>query len=158
MTDQDIFEKLFEVSKSSKDPRGVVTACLVQDGSIIAAAASSDDGVRHAEDILFEQCKNNALVLNQEAVLYATLESCNKRSKEGMIDCVTQIIDAGIGSVVFGARDPLQSDQTTERLMAANIFIHQVADPAIVERCAKIFNDSVAAEHKGIDVDLKPES
>lgn len=157
MTDKDVFQHLFTVAKSSKDPRGVVTACLVKNGEIIATAASSDDGVRHAEDVLFKHCRENGIPTDSEVTLYATLEPCNKRSVEGRIDCVTQIIDGGVSEVVFGARDPLQSDETARRLNAAHISIRQSSDSDVVKRSAEIFNESVTDEHKGVDVELKPE-
>ncbi len=156
MTDQDIFQHLFTVAATSKDPRGVVSACLVENGTILASAASSDDGVYHAEDILFAEAAKNGLSLSKQTILYATLEPCGKRSRSGMIDCVTHIIDAGIGEVVFGARDPEQSAFSKTRLPAAGIAIRQVADSTIIQECARIFNTSVTMENARLDVTFKP--
>jgi pyrimidine deaminase RibD-like protein len=117
---------------------------------------SSDDGLRHAEDILFEAATKGGLALGKDVVLYATLEPCSKRSIKGTPDCVTQIIGAGIGSVVFGARDPKQSDETNRRLTETGVSIRQINDLAIVKRCADIFNESVTPEHREVDVTLKP--
>ena len=156
MRDKDIFVHLFEVAKQSKDPRGVVSAALVSDDQILLSAASSDDGVRHAEDILFENARSKNISLDKSIALYATLEPCNKRSRAGMLDCVTQIIDAKIGSVVFGARDPDQSEVTRLRLKEAGVGLQQVHDSEIIRKCAQIFNESVTPEHKETDVTLKP--
>ncbi|MDB5254021.1 MAG: diaminohydroxyphosphoribosylaminopyrimidine deaminase [Parcubacteria group bacterium] len=156
MNEKAIFEHLFAVASQSQDPRGVVSACVVLDGQIVASAASSNDGIRHAEDVLFEDLKKNGIALTKNHILYATLEPCTKRSFEGLIDCTTQIIESGIGKVVFGARDPGQSIVTQKRLSSAGIEIHQTADADIVKHCAEIFNSSVTPEHAGVDVTLKP--
>jgi pyrimidine deaminase RibD-like protein len=156
MNEKAIFEHLFTVASQSQDPRGVVSACVVLDGEIIDSAASSDDGIRHAEDILFENLKKKEIVLSKNHILYATLEPCTKRSFEGLIDCTTQIIESGLGKVVFGVKDPGQSVVTQKRLTAAGIEIHQIEDVDIVKHCAEIFNSSVTPEHVDVDVTLKP--
>lgn len=156
MNEREVFEYLYEVAQKSQDPRGIVSSCVVEDGKIVLSAASSDDGLWHAEDLLFKEAKEQGIVFSKDSVLYATLEPCSKRSKPGMVDCVTGIIEAGIGSVVFGARDPSQSVETTKRLREAGVSIRQTSDAEVIKRSADIFNESVTPEHKDVDVTLKP--
>ena len=158
MNETDIFNHLFSVAAQSKDPRGVVAACLIEDGVILISKASSDDGIHHAEDLLFAECIEKHIPISKNTTLYATLEPCTKRSRSGMTDCVSHIIASGIGHVVFGARDPDHSATAKTRLNEAGISIQQMTDPDVVRRCAKIFNQSVTKDHAGIDVQLKPEN
>ena len=151
MDDKAIFESLFEEAKRSKDPKGVVATCLVVNGDIVANAVSSDDGINHAENVMLSTMKKPP----EGSVLYCTLEPCSKRSNPNMIDCVTDIISAGIKEVVYGASDPKQSDMTKKRLNEAGIILRQVNDLEIIKKCAEIFNDSVSEENIG-SVDLKP--
>ncbi len=128
-----------------------MTTCLAINGSIIAAAVSSDDGIDHAENVMLSAITNAP----EGSVLYCTLEPCSKRSNSGMIDCVTDIIRVGIKEVVYGASDPKQSEMTKMRLVEAGIKLRQVDDALIIKKCAEIFNDSVSEENKG-SVELKP--
>lgn len=156
MTEREIFNHLFEVAGLSKDPRGIVSGCLVQNDEIVLSAASADDGIRHSEDILLEKVKIKNLEITPNLVLYSTLEPCNKRSKPGMIDCTTLIINAGIKNVVFGASDPDHSEVTLKRFREAGISVRQTDDIVVIRKCAEIFNSSVTAEHIDVDVKLKP--
>ena len=117
MDDKAIFERLFEESGKSKDPRGVVASSLVKDGEITAIAVSSDDGKDHAENIMLRGIQS----IPDGTALYCTLEPCSKRSSSGMIDCVTDIIRVGIKEVVYGASDPKQTEMTKMRLVEAGI-------------------------------------
>ncbi len=139
MNHQDIFEELFAVAQTSKDPRGVVSACLVRNGEIIASAASSDDGDEHAENVLL----NNFEQSTEGVVLYCTLEPCSLRVRGQFVDCVSAIAGASITHVIYGARDPGQSDLTHRRCEESGITLEQVDDPQIIERCALLFNDTV---------------
>lgn len=151
MDDKAIFETLFEEAKKSKDPKGVVATCLAVNGSIIATAVSSDDGIDHAENVMLSAMANAP----EGSVLYCTLEPCSKRNNSGMIDCVTDIIRVGIREVVYGASDPKQSETTKKRLDEAGVILRQVNNSEIIRQCAIIFNDSVSEENKWL-VDLKP--
>jgi hypothetical protein len=59
MNIQRVFNHLFEVAKKSKDPEGVVVACLVKGDTILISSPSASDGVRHAEDLVLELAANN---------------------------------------------------------------------------------------------------
>ncbi len=156
MTEEEIFQHLYEVATNSKDPRGIVSACLVENGEILLAEASSDDGVYHAEDILFYIVKDQGLQISKNTILYTTLMPCTKRTKIGMTDCVSSIISSGIGKVVYGARDPIGEANAIKRLSEAGIEIVQTSNKDIVRKCTEIFNFSVAEEHIDVDVKLKP--
>jgi pyrimidine deaminase RibD-like protein len=149
---------LFAAAKASKDPKGAVAACLVRDDEVIAIAASSDDGKEHAENILLKQAGAMADAASDDVTLYCTLEPCSQRSDPTMRDCVSDIIDAGVKHIVFGARDPKQSERTQQRLKDAGVGIRQTTDSAVIARCAQVFNESVSPERVGVDVDLKPEA
>lgn len=152
MDDKAIFERLFEESGKSKDSRGIVVSCLVRDGEITTIAVSSDDGKSHAENIILSGVAN----VHDGSILYCTLEPCSKRSDPTMMDCVSDIIRVSIKEVVYGARDPKQSEVTKTRLNEAGVILRQVEDAEIIKKCAEIFNDSVAPELVGNGVDLKP--
>ena len=152
MEDKTIFDQLFEAATHSKDPKGVVTSCVVDGGQVIAIAASSDDGKEHAENVMLGKMSS----VPMGAVLYCTLEPCSRRTDPTMRDCVSDIIKSGIKEVVFGARDPKQSELTHKRLGEAGVSIRQVTDAEIIKKCAEIFNESVSSDHAGVDVDLKP--
>ncbi|MEK9151555.1 MAG: hypothetical protein AAB547_02900 [Patescibacteria group bacterium] len=156
MNDKQVFEHLFLIASQSKDPRGIVAACLVSNNEIIASAASSDDGILHAEDILFQEVQERSVAVPQGSTLYATLIPCSKRTTPGMVDCVSPIVSNKISSVVYGASDPDQAVLTKERLSQAGIRLRQVSDSEIIKRCAEIFNASVTEEHRNTDVKLKP--
>lgn len=155
MDDTQIFQHLFVIASRTKDPRGAVSACLVKDGNIILSASSSDDGTLHAEEVLLEMAKTEHMEVTPLITLFCTLEPCTVRSVPGMIDCVTVIIQSGIQKVIFGARDPAHSGATRQRLMDAGISIRQISDPAVIKRCAEIFNSTVAGEHMAT-TKLKP--
>lgn len=156
MTDKQIFEHLFKTATRSKDPRGIVSACLIKDGEVIASAASSDDGVRHAEDILLEIVRKVNIKISDKVSLYSTLEPCTKRTNPTLRDCTSLIIESGITKVVYGASDPDHSKIGKRRFSEAGVDLVQITDPFLIKRCAKVFNDSVTEEHIGTDVKLKP--
>ncbi|MEK7113455.1 MAG: hypothetical protein AAB873_01365 [Patescibacteria group bacterium] len=154
MTEKEIFEHLFEISKQSKDPRGVVSVCLVDDDKILISKPSADDGIYHAEDLLIKEIIKNGITFSTDATLYSTLHPCSKRSNPALKDCASQIIDIGIKKVVFGAKDPKQFEATQKRFAETDIEFRQTKDTEIIRRCALIFNDSLSPDQK--DVNLKP--
>lgn len=154
MNEQQIFEHLLTIP--AIDPRGSVSACIVSEGNILAESGSGEDGYTHAENIVFETLAAQGIVMPSDAILYVTLEPCNRRTDSSMKDCTTQIIESGVKHVIFGARDPEQSDVTQQKLGYAGVEIHQVSDPAIIKRCAELFNGSVASEYVGNGVESKP--
>ncbi|HRY82249.1 MAG TPA: deaminase [Candidatus Moranbacteria bacterium] len=150
MNEVEIFNHLFEIAKKSHDPRGVVSACLINGDEIITSSASADDGKLHAEEIVIEKGKED---ITNSTVLYSTLEPCSQRKNKEIIDCTTVIINSGIKNVIFGAKDPEHSSKTHKRLGEKGISIRQTTNPDIIKKCAQIFNGTVLEK----DVKLKPE-
>jgi pyrimidine deaminase RibD-like protein len=156
VTQKQIFEHLSEIAQRSKDPRGAVSACLVKNNEVIASAASSDDGLRHAEEILLEIVRAENITITPEIILYSTLEPCTKRTNIELKDCTSLIIESGISKVVYGASDPDHSEINKRRFSERGISLEQVSNPLIIKRCAEIFNNSVADEFINTSVKLKP--
>ncbi len=152
MNDREIFEELFLVAQTSQDPRGVVSSCLVRDGQIIAHAASSDDGDEHAENVLLNHYEGSP----DGVILYCTLEPCSHRIRTRFVDCVSAIAGAGITHVIYGASDPGQSELTKRRCKEAGITLTKIDDPDIVERCARLFNDTVDPQFSEQEAPRKP--
>lgn len=153
MKEEEIFSFLFEIAKNSKDPRGIVAACLVDNDEIVAASPSADDGIRHAEDLVVEKLKKKKEDISGSAVLYCTLEPCNFRTNKSITDCATLIINSGIKNVVFGANDPDYGTGTNKRLKESGISVRQTNNLKIIRKCAEIFNKSAIHD----DVKSKPE-
>lgn len=134
MTDQEIFEYLLEIAKTSKDQEGVVAACLVKDGQILA-------GLPSAEDLVIEKALKQGMVLDDKVVLYTTLEPCSARDKD-ILDCTTIILKTGIKSIVYAAQDPEYSQQAKKRFAAAGVQYEQISDLEIVQRAIDLFNST----------------
>lgn len=144
MTVKEIFEHLFEVAKTSKDPEGVVAACLVKDGEIIVSSPSADDGVRHAEDLVIEKAEKRGVEIDKDHILYTTLEPCSYRSPENKVeDCTTIIMNAGIRHVIFAANDPEYSKEANTRFEKAGVKYQQIKDKEIIRRSIKLFNATI---------------
>lgn len=152
MTDEEIFKHLLRLGRTSKDPRGTVSACLIRHGIIVADSVSSDDGIRHAEDLLIEEVYRRNILDFQNFTLYTTLEPCSIRvlHKE-VIDCTSLVIKNGIKRVIFGVSDRDQSTLTQKRLSNAGVTVSQIGNKEIIKACAELFNSSVQQD----DVSLK---
>ena len=141
MTDQEVFEVLFGEARKSHDIRGAVAACLVDGDTILACAASADDGVRHAEDLVLEKLQEEGKTVTPTMILYTTKEPNTKRTfASEHQDCTTLIIDAGITQVVFGALNLEQHEEVTKRLAEAGVTLRQVTDTNLIEESERIFN------------------
>src|SRR3990172_1198556 len=100
MNDREIFEKLFELGKNSKDPDGVVIAGLVENEKVVAMSPGADDGIRHAVDLVIEKAKAENIPIGENTILYATVEPCTFRNPEKkMTPCADIIVSAGIKKV-----------------------------------------------------------
>lgn len=103
MDEKEIFNELFALAKTSKDPEGVVAACLVKGNKILLASASAEDGVRHAEDLVLEMARQQGIAIDNETWLVTTLEPCSFRNpKNGVKDCTTLILEGGVKNVYLG--------------------------------------------------------
>ncbi|OGZ01854.1 MAG: hypothetical protein A3A43_03315 [Candidatus Liptonbacteria bacterium RIFCSPLOWO2_01_FULL_56_20] len=141
MTEEEIFNHLFEVAKTSKDKEGVVAACLVRDGEILAALPSSDDSKYHAEPEVIKKALSEGVVVKDDDILYSTVEPCGKRTN--MIDCSSYLIEKGIKNVCYAAIDPLQHEIAKGKLRKAGIYVRQTENKQITEEARDIFNSTM---------------
>lgn len=140
----EVFDRLFEVAKLSKDPEGVVSACIVNGGKIVAESPSASDGIRHAEDLVLEKAKKEGVEIDSQTVLYTTLEPCSYRNpKNNVKDCTTIILEAGIKNVVFAANDPEYSKEARDRFVEAGVNFRQVEDREIIRKSIELFNSTI---------------
>jgi pyrimidine deaminase RibD-like protein len=150
MTEKEIFEHLFEIAPQSEDTDGVVTSCLVRDNEIIADAVSA--GVEHAEYMLLEKLKKEAIEILPTDTIYVTLQPCDRRSPgpgELLGDCTTNVTKAGIKNVVYAATYP-KSEKSLERFAEAGISVRQCDDIEIVRHAVELFNTTNEDESKHI--------
>ena len=141
MNEKQIFEELFKIARSVKDPKGVVSACLTDGKKIIAIAVSAENGIDHAEKILLS---NKKFSNPKHLILYSTLEPCSKRSNSNMKSCSDYIIESGIKKVIYAAKDHSQSLITKQKFKENNIILIQVKDKEIIKESQNLFNNSVA--------------
>jgi pyrimidine deaminase RibD-like protein len=143
----DIFEHLFRIAAGSRDPEGVVAACMVRGGTILSAKASSDDGQHHAEYLVLQDLADQGMRIALGDILYTTLEPCSDSAaiNDGR-DCTSCLLDAGIRKIVYAARDPEYSTTAARRLRAAQVRYVQVDDRSIVERAGELFNATLATD------------
>lgn len=146
MTEQEIFERLFQLASASKDPRGVVAAALVRQGEIVAESASSDDGRYHAEYLVLKQIQQRDLEIQKDDILYTTVQPCSHRNFDGkgadLFDCTTIILGMGVNNVVYGSRYDEGYEETLSRFVGGGSKLVQVEDQSIQDRCSQIFIDT----------------
>lgn len=144
MNEREIFEHLLKIGKQSKDPEGVVAACLAREGNILVAYPSSDDSQYHAEFLVLEDAKTRGFQVLPSDILYTTLEPCSDFPgiNDGR-DCVTVILDASIKHIVYGAFDPEYSTKASDRFKAGGVTYRQTAEADIIERSAHLFNSTI---------------
>lgn len=143
LSQADIFNHLLELGREKLSYEGVVAACVVRDGKILASAPSLVFGiVIHAEHNVLGYLYQKGLKIEPEDILYTTLEPCTGRfdSTIGIQDCSTIIFASGIKHVVYGASDPIQSELTHKRFEAAGVKLEQIQDEEIIKRCKDLFN------------------
>lgn len=147
MTESEIFEDLFKVASAANSRRGAVAACLVRNGSILAIKASMDSPNRHAEDLLLEEIQQKEIIIENEDILYSTIQPCGERTPGGggevFGDCATKIINSSIKHVIYAMNDPHYSIKVNERFATVGIESHQIANETIIEKARKIFNETI---------------
>jgi len=92
-TKNDIVRKLYSLAKASKAGMAKISAVLVRDGKIIAAASNSDQG-EHAEILLLEKGKTTGDL--HKAILYVLIPPC--------LMCAKAIAKSGPKRVYYLAR------------------------------------------------------
>lgn len=154
--DEEVFAFLFDLAKVSKDPEGVVAACLLRDGQTLASSASSDDGRYHAEYLVVQQLREHGLVADERCVLYTTLAPCSEASmiNDGH-DCTTRLLEAGVRHVVFAADDPEYAKTTEARIRAIGGTYRQVGDREIIQRAIRLFNATISRDLSGLHLPRK---
>lgn len=95
---------LAEAQLSSGDaaPNPKVGCVIVQNGAVIAKAATEDYGERHAEAKALQLVRGKDRL--HGATAYVTLEPCCHQGKQP--PCTEALIAAGVGRVVVAIRDP----------------------------------------------------
>lgn len=141
MTDKQIFNYLFKLARTSKDPEGVVAAALVRAGKILLSTPCADNSIRHAEDLVIEAAQKQGIQIDDKVILYSTLEPCSTRNK-AMSDCTSLIIQAGIKAIIFAAQDPEYSQKARKRCHTAGISYQQVKNQAIIQQAVDLFNST----------------
>lgn len=115
-------------------PNPAVGCVIVNDGKIVAEAATAAGGRPHAE----EQAVPAAGDLAKGATAYVTLEPCGARSS-GRKSCAHFLTDAGIKRVVIAAFDPspFASGRGVERLRADGMQV----DAGVLEDEAAVLSE-----------------
>lgn len=85
-------------------PNPAVGCVIVNDGEVVAEAATAPGGRPHAE----EQAAPAAGARAQGATAYVTMEPCGARSS-GRTSCSHFLMEAGVARVVVAAVDPRPS-------------------------------------------------
>ncbi len=143
MTEKEIFEQILALIPSSEDRQGVVGACLVRDGQIIESGISMLGGA-HAEYSVLQKLKEKGFAIDDNDVFYTTVEPCGKRTPGGrgekMGDCTTNLINAGVKRVIYGAKDPDASDSTRHKFEMVGAVLEQTSDKEIISKSVEAFN------------------
>ncbi|TSC70426.1 MAG: hypothetical protein CEO12_360 [Parcubacteria group bacterium Gr01-1014_46] len=145
MTEQEIFDELFSIFNTSDDDNGVVGAGLVRNGKILCKTVSMLGGI-HAEYSLLKNLEEMGISINADDIIYTTVEPCGKRTPGGrgekMGDCTTNLINAGVKKVIYGAQDPHASAETRHKFELAGVSLEQVKDLEIVKKSIEAFNST----------------
>jgi pyrimidine deaminase RibD-like protein len=101
-----------EVAENCTQVQWYGVGCIIIDGSgdIISTGFTGElyDGnsTSHAEEIaLIKAHKQGADLSSSDTILYSTLEPCSQRAS-GKKPCTAHIIESGLNTVVYGAREP----------------------------------------------------
>lgn len=102
----DLMQEALKVARQSMDKdRFHVGALLVSSScKILLSAFTGEIEGWHAEEILLLRAKELGVQLDNYT-LYSTLEPCSKRASRPL-SCTQLIIESGIKSVVYAAREP----------------------------------------------------
>lgn len=106
------------------------------DGTILGTGATQVAGGPHAEAMALEQARQQGQAL-QGATAWVTLEPCAHHGRTP--PCCDALIEARLGRVVVGARDPFPAVNGAgiQRLRAAGITV-DMADPDIATACRNV--------------------
>lgn len=99
-------------------PNPSVACVIVEDGKVVAEAATADGGRPHAEEQAVPAAGDRA----RGSTAYVTLEPCGARSS-GRRSCAHFLVEAGVARVVVACVDPspFASGRGVERLRQAGL-------------------------------------
>ena len=133
--------KAIELAKKGRFktcPNPVVGAVLVKDGNIVASGWHHAYGQPHAEI----DCLNNAKINGISpagATLVVTLEPCRHHGKTP--PCTDAILNAGIATLVYGAKDPNPAASGGADILGqAGI---EIIGPVLEQRCMDLIADFI---------------
>lgn len=123
--------KLARSAAGWTNPNPLVGAVIVKDGHVIGTGCHERYGEAHAERNALARCTEDPA----SSTMYVTLEPCNHTGHQP--PCTEAIIEAGVGRVVIGSRDPnpLVSGQGAARLRAAGI---EVVEDVLRRECDEL--------------------
>ena len=107
-------------AKGETSPNPMVGAVIVRANRVVARGFHRRAGSDHAEIVALKKAK----ALARGAILYVTLEPCCHHGRTP--PCVDQIIEAGVGKVVVGMRDPnpLMNGRSIARLKKSGVKVN----------------------------------
>ena len=126
MSDYERALELAERGRGKTHDHPLVGAVVVRDGEVVGEGWYEYEAVRHAEVIALEQAGDAA----RGATLYVTLEPCSHHGRTP--PCADAVVEAGVGRVVVGARDPnpVVDGRGIERIRSADIEVELLDDLA----------------------------
>lgn len=117
-------------------PNPAVGAVLTRDGKIVARGYHHAAGQPHAEIECLRDAASRGID-PKGATLVVTLEPCCHTGRTP--PCVDAILEAGIGKVVYGARDPnAEASGGARRLADEGV---EVIGPVMAQECADLLAD-----------------
>lgn len=113
-------------------PNPLVGCVIVKDGAVVGEGHHAHFGGPHAEIVALEAARSRA----EGATAYVSLEPCRHQGKTP--PCADALVQAGVGRVVFGAREPgLEEGGGAEVLRGAGV---EVLGPVYSDRVGRAEN------------------
>jgi len=126
-------QAIAEAKRGRPSPNPRVGAAIVRDGALVALGYHAQAGQAHAE---VDAIRNAGSDIDG-ATIYVTLEPCNHHGRTG--PCTEAILEAGLGRVVIGCRDPAPHVAgAIERLRAGGV---DVDVGLLEEECSALVAD-----------------
>jgi pyrimidine deaminase RibD-like protein len=107
-----MMHEALRIAENCKNIQWYGVGCIITDsqGTIISTGYTGEllenEKMRHAEDIAISKALESGKCLKVAGmVLYSTLEPCSIRAS-GSTPCCQHIIDSGIKTVIYGAKEP----------------------------------------------------
>lgn len=107
--------ELAERGRGTTHPNPIVGAVVVRDGEVVGEGWHERAGEPHGEIAALAAAGERA----RGATMYVTLEPCSHHGRTG--PCTDAIVEASVGRVVIGARDPNPEVDGASRLLEAGV-------------------------------------